>query len=533
MAARARPFDRPERDRPAFELPPERPRPEEAPSDRGRTTRRDEVPANEDRAAKPEAANAPVDRAAPAATIREFRSEDEPAAPDEAVLDEVAPDTNDQPLPAQIGLPPAQAQAVSQAPAGFAQPAMPHRVQADVEQPATPPRSPGELATVVLPLEASAIAQAPAGLSSDTPQTVLSSLTVIAATAPSPTKGIATPLASTDPEDATAALDAAAGPAEFVTGALPLDAPLPLVQTASQEPQAVANAPAAEPTGEAARPALAIEALMASAGNPIAPRAERVLAAPSARTASSPAKVEAEPTVAFAPVIAAEAGEAKPEPVGTPTGAPQTFGEHLAKVGVEALVQAQQNAGGEAAPAATIRADAAPPVLPAVSAAAPHLGPSGLAPAPASHAPAPAHPLVSGVPIQAVPVEIGLKTLAGINRFDIRLDPDDLGQIDVRLDISEGQVRAHIVVERPEALVSLQRETSQLERALEQAGFRTGDDGVSLSLRQQGQGETGGRGGEREAGAQASPRRDDAPPAEARPVRRYDWSRASGIDRHV
>ena len=78
----------------------------------------------------------------------------------------------------------------------------------------------------------------------------------------------------------------------------------------------------------------------------------------------------------------------------------------------------------------------------------------------------------------------GLKTLAGVNRFEIRLDPAELGRIDVQLDISEdGEVKAHLVVDRVETLSLLQRDARTLERAFEQAGLKPSEGGVDLSLR--------------------------------------------------
>ncbi|TDR90112.1 flagellar hook-length control protein FliK [Enterovirga rhinocerotis] len=182
----------------------------------------------------------------------------------------------------------------------------------------------------------------------------------------------------------------------------------------------------------------------------------------------------------------------------------------------------------------------APPLVAAPAPAAPH-APSAAVQATGAPALVP-HPVLQGVALPAVPVEIGLTSLAGINRFDIRLAPDDLGQIDVRLDIDEeGRVRAHLVVERPEAYAHLQRETGQLERALEQAGLKTGDDGVALSLRQQGSGD-GGRGDGREGRQQPSPsspgrdtpdQHQDAARQARPPIRLHAWSHASGIDRRI
>jgi flagellar hook-length control protein FliK len=92
------------------------------------------------------------------------------------------------------------------------------------------------------------------------------------------------------------------------------------------------------------------------------------------------------------------------------------------------------------------------------------------------------------VPLQAVAVEIGMRAMRGAKEFSIRLDPEDLGRIDVRLEISEaGQVQAKVVVERVETLQLLQRDAKTLERAFDQAGLKTSADGLQFSLRDPGQ----------------------------------------------
>lgn len=71
----------------------------------------------------------------------------------------------------------------------------------------------------------------------------------------------------------------------------------------------------------------------------------------------------------------------------------------------------------------------------------------------------------------------------GATRFELRLDPAELGKIDVKLDIdAEGRARAAIAVERPEALTELQRNARALERALADAGVSLEEDGLSFSL---------------------------------------------------
>lgn len=87
-------------------------------------------------------------------------------------------------------------------------------------------------------------------------------------------------------------------------------------------------------------------------------------------------------------------------------------------------------------------------------------------------------------PLHVVPIEIGLRALAGSKRFDIRLDPPELGRVDVNLEISEkGEVSAKLVVDRVETLHLLQRDARTLERAFEQAGLKPSDSGVDITLR--------------------------------------------------
>ena len=92
----------------------------------------------------------------------------------------------------------------------------------------------------------------------------------------------------------------------------------------------------------------------------------------------------------------------------------------------------------------------------------------------------------AGISIAGLPMTIAARAQAGSNQFDIRLDPPELGRIDVRLDVdSSGQVTSHVTVDRPETLTLLQSQQPQLERALEQAGLKTADNGLQFSLRDQ------------------------------------------------
>jgi flagellar hook-length control protein FliK len=144
--------------------------------------------------------------------------------------------------------------------------------------------------------------------------------------------------------------------------------------------------------------------------------------------------------------------------------------------------------------------------------------------------------VVSEVPLAAVPIEIGLKSLAGINQFEIRLDPVELGRIEVRLEIDqEGGVKAHLSVDRVETLALLQRDAKTLERAFDQAGLKLSDGSIDLSLRDQqaqGQGRHEHAGDQRRDGARhpgSDISRDDVDPARAEAPRRL-WRGGAGID---
>jgi chemotaxis protein MotD len=107
-------------------------------------------------------------------------------------------------------------------------------------------------------------------------------------------------------------------------------------------------------------------------------------------------------------------------------------------------------------------------------------------------------PRAAAVPISELGVEIVARAHEGSNRFDIRLDPPELGRIHVRLDVDQnGNVASRLIVDRSETLDLLRRDAPALERALQSAGLKTGDSGLSFTLR-----EHGGQGGSPLAGSQ-------------------------------
>ncbi len=87
---------------------------------------------------------------------------------------------------------------------------------------------------------------------------------------------------------------------------------------------------------------------------------------------------------------------------------------------------------------------------------------------------------------QAMAAQISKFAQRGETRFQIRLDPADLGKVDVRLTIgSDGQTRAHLFVERPETLDMFMRDQRMMERSLLQSGINLDKQGLEFSLMDQ------------------------------------------------
>lgn len=87
-------------------------------------------------------------------------------------------------------------------------------------------------------------------------------------------------------------------------------------------------------------------------------------------------------------------------------------------------------------------------------------------------------------PVRDIALHMSQHADNGINRFQLRLDPPELGRVEVRMEISaEGKLSAVIAVERPETLDLLQRDGRALERSLLEAGLKTDGNSLSFSLK--------------------------------------------------
>lgn len=140
----------------------------------------------------------------------------------------------------------------------------------------------------------------------------------------------------------------------------------------------------------------------------------------------------------------------------------------------------------DAAPVVTTDAPAQPTSLPVSPAAAAASQIAAEAAAGSTTARSLPHPAVD-----QVTVAIRRALDGGSDRIRVQLWPEHLGRVDVTLRLhDDGRVSAAIAVDRPETLDLFHQESRGLERALEQAGLRTEQGDVSLSLRN-GQGQAG------------------------------------------
>ncbi|MFV3126047.1 flagellar hook-length control protein FliK [Niveispirillum sp. KHB5.9] len=90
-------------------------------------------------------------------------------------------------------------------------------------------------------------------------------------------------------------------------------------------------------------------------------------------------------------------------------------------------------------------------------------------------------------PTQQMAFHVQRAVQDGNDRLSIRLNPQELGRIDVQLEIgTEGKLRAKVMVENPQTLEMLQKDAKHLEKALQEAGLQTDQNSLSFSLQDSG-----------------------------------------------
>jgi flagellar hook-length control protein FliK len=254
--------------------------------------------------------------------------------------------------------------------------------------------------------------------------------------------------AATPPPDATVAVAPVAATPQAPDGAAPVDAP----KAAAAAAQAVAMPQSGESKAAA-----------------------KTTLKTAAKTSDVPAGDEPPAETAAAPLLK-DNGVPQPNPESVKKPGPQPQGAPFAHVHATDKPAAspadaqptapKPDAGAPQSVTAPLQASAPPPAQ-AANAAQP-----------------PAPPAAAAVPVAGIAVEIAAKAFAGKNRFAIRLDPPELGRIEVRLDVDrDGRVTSHLVADRRDTLDLLQRDSATLQRALQDAGLKTSDNGLQFSLR--------------------------------------------------
>lgn len=298
-----------------------------------------------------------------------------------------------------------------------------------------------------------------------------------------------------------------------IAGAVPAQAPLPKPPTANATQPPVATAVPAPVTSDAAEPTDPPTAAMAEPGPAIDPprddagKADAALA-PAASDATPPAIVAGAAPVPL-PVDASKAAgpdgsadklaPSRREQAGidTPLAGPmQPAGTNNPSTGGD-LGNGASTTGGQASTdvGSTIaardqQADFAGLVASPADPARPALGPDGM-PRPAFHAGSAIRTdaattdriVANGPPVDQVAVHLGRAASNGDQRIQIQLNPGDLGRVDIRLELQDGRATAHISADRPETMAQLQRDSSTLDRALQDAGFKTDSTSLNFNLR--------------------------------------------------
>jgi flagellar hook-length control protein FliK len=338
--------------------------------------------------------------------------------------------------------------------------------------------TPQQLPTILTPaVTAPALSPAPAPTpAAPVPAAVAAASAAALATAPSSGGGLGSPAA-------------AATLPEGDLGSLPLD-PMGLDPTAPGRQTALGNAAAGstsvEPSDETADSTAASDEVAGAKPMVAGVRPTQILAA--VPTLKADAGTAGEPV---------QGANAQSQSASAPASAPN--GSNPADVSLTSGAHAQTPSPAPAS------ADAA-------------AGPSGVAPTQSAGGVVPANPLATStaapltappatpsslspatVPISGLAVEIAARATGDEKSFQIRLDPPELGRIDVQLSVdASGHVTTHLTADRPETLNLLRQDASSLQRALESTGLKAGSGGLEFSLRNQSFGGDGGgqRGGQ-------------------------------------
>jgi flagellar hook-length control protein FliK len=93
-------------------------------------------------------------------------------------------------------------------------------------------------------------------------------------------------------------------------------------------------------------------------------------------------------------------------------------------------------------------------------------------------------------PAEQVKVQVTKGLKDGSDSIDVLLHPADLGTVQVKLQMQDGQVKATITADNPQTLALLKNDAHQLTQSLQNAGFDTDSNSLNFQMRsdQQSQG---------------------------------------------
>lgn len=112
----------------------------------------------------------------------------------------------------------------------------------------------------------------------------------------------------------------------------------------------------------------------------------------------------------------------------------------------------------------------------------------------------------------------------GNARFEVRLDPPELGRVEVRLEVSrDHRVTAVVAADSPQALAELMRHARDLEQTLQSVGLELSENGLSFDLRQGAQDSEDARGARDNGVAVLAESPPEAAPPTARPLGYERW----------
>ena len=85
---------------------------------------------------------------------------------------------------------------------------------------------------------------------------------------------------------------------------------------------------------------------------------------------------------------------------------------------------------------------------------------------------------------EQIKVNITQSAIKGVDKIEIQLKPESLGQVEIKLHIGkEGQLQAHIIASNQETLELIQKDFESLKDAFNQAGYQANDESFSFSHR--------------------------------------------------